>query len=128
MRKLTIIITMLLFTVGVVYAADTITKKAGEYAVAVTIDKNPPITGKNNVDILVKDKMGMAVTDAKVAVEYSMPAMPGMPAVNYKTNAELKDQSYKAVIEPSMSGPWNMAVKVSRNGKTDTAKLTLDVK
>ena len=60
MRKLTIIISMLLLTVGVVCAANTITKKAGEYTVEATIDKNPPIAGKNNIDILVKDKSGKA--------------------------------------------------------------------
>lgn len=128
MRTLTIIITMLLLTVGVVYAANTITKKAGEYTVEVTMDKNPPITGKNNVDILVKDKTGAAVTDAKVTVDYSMPAMSGMPAMNYKSDAAPKGDTYKAVIEPSMAGSWNVAVKVSRAGKTDTAKLTIDVK
>jgi hypothetical protein len=128
MRKLTIIVTVLLLTAGAVYAANTIIKKAGEYTVAVTIDKNPPITGKNNVDILVKDKMGMAVTDAKTVVEYSMPAMPGMPAMNYKADAELKGETYKAVISPSMAGSWNVAIRVSRAGKTDTARFTIDVK
>ncbi|MGA3175015.1 MAG: FixH family protein [Syntrophorhabdales bacterium] len=128
MGKLMIIVTVFLLAVGVVHAANTITKKAGEYAVEITFDKNPPVTGKNNVDILVKDKTGMAVTDAKVVVEYSMPAMPGMPAANFKTNAGLKGDRYKAVIEPSMGGSWNVAVKVSRAGKTETARLTIDVK
>ncbi len=128
MRTLTIVITMLLLVVGVVYAANTITKKAGDYTVELTIDKNPPITGKNNVDIVLKDKAGKAVADAKVLVEYSMPAMPGMPAMNYKSNAELKGDKYNAVIEPSMAGSWNVAVKISRGGKTETAKLTIDVK
>jgi hypothetical protein len=119
---------MLLLSVGIVCAANTTTKKAGEYTVEVTIDKNPPVAGKNNVDIVVKDETGKAVTDAKVMVEYSMPAMPGMPPMNYKANAALKSDRYKTVIELSMAGPWNLAVKVSRNGKTDTARLTLDAK
>jgi len=68
------------------------------------------------------------VTDAKVVVEYSMPAMSGMPAMNYKSTADLKSDKYVAVIEPSMSGSWNLAVKITRSGKTDTAKFTLDVK
>ncbi|MGD0230995.1 MAG: FixH family protein [Syntrophorhabdales bacterium] len=128
MRKLTIIIAMLLLVVGVVYGATTITKKAGEYTIDVTIDRNPPTAGKNNVDITVKDRMGTTVSDAKVLVEYSMPAMPGMPPAHYKTDAVLKGERYRAVIEPSMAGPWNVAIKVIRAGKTDTAKLTLDVK
>ena len=114
MGKFGIAVVVLLLMVGVAFAANTITKKAGDYSVGVTIDKNPPIAGKNNVDVSVKDAKGMAVTDAKVVVEYSMPAMSGMPAANYKTNAELKGDTYKAVIEPSMAGGWNMAIKISR--------------
>jgi nitrogen fixation protein FixH len=115
-------------TIGAAYAANTLTKKAGEYTVGLTLEKSPPVMGKNNVDVSVKDAKGAAVTDASVVVEYSMPAMSGMPAMNYKTNAELKGDTYKAVIEPSMSGSWNLAVKISRGGKTETAKYTMDVK
>ena len=118
----------LLAMVGFAAAADTITKKAGDYAIDFTMDKNPPVMGKNNVTVGVKDKSGAAVTDAKVVVEYSMPAMSGMPAMNYKSTAQLKSENYVAVIEPSMAGPWNVAVKITRGGKTDTAKFTLDVK
>jgi hypothetical protein len=128
MKKFIMAVAVLLLMVGVVYGANTITKKAGDYTVQVATDKNPPITGKNNVDVTITDKSGKAVTDAKVVVEYSMPAMAGMPAANYKANAELKGDTYKAVIEPSMAGGWNMAVRISRGGKTETAKYTLDVK
>jgi hypothetical protein len=131
MRKLAtvgIVGMVLVVMVGMAFAANTITKKAGDYTLAVTIDKNPPITGKNNVDISLKDSAGKAITDAKVTVELSMAAMPGMPAANYKSSAELKGDAYKAVIEPSMSGAWNMAIKIARGGKTETAKFALDVK
>jgi hypothetical protein len=111
-----------------VFAANTITKKAGDYTVDFTVDKNPPVMGKNNVDVAVKDKSGSPVKDAKVVVEYSMPAMSGMPAMNYKSTAGLKGDKYVAVIEPSMAGSWNIAVKITRGDKTDTAKFTLDVK
>ena len=115
-------------TIGAAFAASTLTKKAGDYTVGLTMEKNPPVMGKNNVDVTVKDTAGAAVIDAKVVVEYSMPAMSGMPAMNYKANADLKGDTYKAVIEPSMSGSWNVAVKISRGGKTETAKYTMDVK
>lgn len=128
MTRLGLTIIVLLLSAGVAFAGSTITKKAGDYDVAITIDKNPPIAGRNNVDVSIKDRTGAAVTDAKVVVEYSMPAMPGMPAMNYKANAEPKGQGYRAVIEPSMSGAWNMAVKVGRGGKTETARFALDVK
>lgn len=128
MRRLTIVVCVFALLVTVAHAANTITKKAGDLTVAVTIDKNPPVTGKNNMDITVKDASGKPVTDAKVTVEYSMPAMPGMPPMNYKSAAELKGETYKTTISPSMAGSWNIAVKVARAGKTETAKFTMDVK
>jgi len=64
-------------------------KKAGSYTVEVKLDKNPPITGPNKMEINIKDDKGGNVTDATVVVEYVMPAMPGMPAMNYKAKTEL---------------------------------------
>src|SRR5512137_2817909 len=110
MKRFTILMVMVLLLAGTVYAKDyEVTKKAGGLTVDVKIDKNPPTSGTNNMDIAVKDAGGKAVTDAKVVVEYSMPAMPGMPAMNYKTDAELKGNEYKAKMNFSMSGSWNIA-------------------
>jgi hypothetical protein len=128
MSKLAMAGFIFVLIVGVAFAANTITKKAGDYTVEFTTDKNPPVMGKNNVDVTVKDKAGAAVKDAKVIVEYSMPAMSGMPAMNYKSTGELKGDKYVAVIEPSMAGSWNIVVKITKGGKTDTAKFTVDVK
>jgi len=54
--------------------------------------------------------------------------MPGMPAMNYKADAELKGNEYKATMGLSMSGSWNIAVKITRAGKTSTMKFTVDAK
>lgn len=129
MKKLALFILVLLLVAGVAYAKDyEVKKKAGEYDVELKIDKNPPIVGDNNIEIEIKDSSGKYVTDAKVVVEYSMPAMPGMPPMNYKTDAELKGDEYKAKMNLSMSGPWNIAVKITRAGKTSTMKFTVDAK
>jgi len=118
---------VLLFVAGIAYAKEyEVQKRAGDYNVEVRIDKNPPIVGDNDVTIEVKDSSGKYVTDAKVKVDYSMPAMPGMPAMNYKTDAELKGNEYKAKINLSMSGSWNVAVKITRAGKTATMKFSVD--
>src|SRR4030065_2602953 len=111
---------------GIAYAKDyEVKKKAGDYNVEIKIDKNPPSVGKNNMEIEIKDSAGKYVTDAKVNVEYSMPAMPGMPAMDYKTDAELKGEEYKAKMNLSMSGSWNIAVKITKAGKTSTMKFTV---
>ena len=115
--------------VAVAYAKDyEVSKKAGEYTVDISIDKNPPVTGNNNMEIAIKDGAGKMVTDAKVVVEYSMPAMPGMPAMNYKADAGLKGEAYKATMNLSMSGSWNIGVKITRADKTQTARFTVDAK
>jgi hypothetical protein len=128
MKRLAVVTLVVLMVVGVAYAKDyEVSKKAGEYTVDISIDRNPPVTGNNNMEIAVKDAAGKAVTDAKVVVEYSMAPMPGMPAANYKTEAALKGDKYKATMNLSMAGPWSVAVKVTRD-KTQTAKFTLDAK
>jgi hypothetical protein len=48
--------------------------------------------------------------------------------VNYKTGANLKDKRYLATLNFSMPGPWSIAVKITRGGKTQSVKLNVDVK
>jgi len=113
MKRLALIIVVLFVAVGLAYAKDyEMTKKAGEYSVMVTIDKNPPVTGKNNMTVGIKDAVGKDVTDAAVAIEYVMSAMPGMPAMNYKAVTGLKNKRYVATMDFSMAGPWSVAIKI----------------
>ena len=127
MKRLTVLTIILLLIAGIAYAKDyEVKKKAGEYDVEIKIDKNPPVVGDNNIGIEIKDASGKYVTDAKVRIEYSMPAMPGMPAMNYKTDTELKGYEYKAKMNLSMAGSWNVVVKITRGGKTATVKFNVD--
>jgi hypothetical protein len=130
MRRLAVFaMVCLLVAAGVVYAKDyEVTKKVGEYTIEISIDRNPPVVGNNNMQIAVKDAAGKALTDAKVMVEYSMAPMPGMPAANYKTEAALKADKYRATMNLSMAGPWSIAIKMTRADKTQTAKFTVDAK
>lgn len=128
MKKMAVVILMVLFVAGYSYAKNyEVAKKAGEFDVVVTIDKNPPVVGNNNITVTVKDAAGKAVTDANVVVDYSMPPMQGMAPMNYKANATVKGVEYKAVMNLSMAGPWNIAVKISKAGKTSSVKFTIDV-
>lgn len=131
MKRNILFVAVILLLVGSIsaYAKDyEMTKKAGEYTVLVTIDKNPPVTGNNNIAVGIKDGAGKDVTDATVAIDYGMPAMPGMPAMNYKTDTTVKGKRYVATLNFSMSGPWAIAVKVTQGGKTQSVKLNVDVK
>ena len=118
---------LLLVVVGLSYAAGPeFTQKAGSYNVTAKFERDPSV-GNNNVEIAVTDATGARITDAAVKVEYSMPAMPGMPAVNYKANAELSGDKYTAKVNPPMSGAWNFAIRITRGGKTSTVKFNVDV-
>jgi hypothetical protein len=77
---------------------------------------------------VVTDKAGKAVTDAKVLVTASMAAMPGMPAAENNAEAKLEGGKYKAKIDLTMAGSWNMSVRITRGGKTATAKFTVDAR
>jgi len=129
MKRLMLISLAVLMAAGSAFAKDfEVAKKAGEFDVTVKIDRNPPVTGDNGVTVTVKDAAGKVVKDAKVVVEYSMPAMPGMPPMNYKTDAAAKGDVYAATMNLSMAGPWNIAVKITAGGKSGSMKFAIDAK
>ena len=104
------------------------TKTAGKYIVTLQMNHNPPVAGKNEATVNVKDQSGNAVTDAKVIVEYSMPAMPGMPAMNHKADTVLEGKAYKTTIDLMMSGSWTITTKINRAGKIESARFTVDAR
>ena len=128
MKKLLTSLIMLFLAVGLASAKDyMVTKQVGDYTINVKMDKNPPVTGDNKMGITIQDKTGAEVTDAIVSIEYTMPAMPGMPAMNYKSTTELKDKQYTATLNFSMSGAWGVNIKITRAGKTQLVKFNVDV-
>jgi hypothetical protein len=48
--------------------------------------------------------------------------------MNYKVDAVLKGDEYKATMGLSMAGSWNITVKITREGKTSSLKFTVDAK
>lgn len=129
MKTLSIFMLFLLMAGGSAHAKNyEMTKQSGAYSVTIKIDNNPPVAGDNNISIVVTDTSGGAVKDAKVSVEYSMPAMPGMPAMNYRTDTELKGDEYQALLHLSNRGTWTVNVKIARQGKTTAVKFIVDAK
>jgi len=127
MKQLVYLLITLLLTTGLAFAKDyEVTKKADDYTVVVKIDKNPPVVGENNVTIEIKDAAGKNVTEAKVKLDYGMAAMPGMPAMFYKADAELKGTLYKAKMNLSMAGSWNITIQIIQGDKVRKAKFNVD--
>jgi hypothetical protein len=128
MKKFIAVALILLLSAGLVYAKSyEVTRKAGDYTVEIKMDKNPPVVGPNNIEIAVKDAAGKAVTDAKLVVDYGMNAMPGMPAMFYKADAQPKGEKYIAMLNISMKGPWQITIKITHQGKAVSARFTVDV-
>lgn len=128
MKKLAMVTLILLLSAGLVWAKDyEIQKKAGDLSVVVKMDKNPAVMGENGIVVTVKDSAGKEVTDAGVKVEYAMPAMPGMPPMNYGAVLALTKNTYQGKLNFSMAGPWNIVVKILRGGKTVSTKFSVDV-
>jgi hypothetical protein len=128
MKRVFLVSMLILIVAGLAYAKDfEVTKKSGPYTVVVKMDKNPPVMGDNGISITIKDADGKAIKDAKVTLDYEMPAMPGMPAMRYKAQPVLKDESYVGTVNFSMGGSWNLNIKISRGGKTDAVKFNVDV-
>lgn len=129
MKKAIWVMMIVLLVAGAAWAKDfTLTKKAGDLTADIRIDKNPPVVGNNNLSLIIKDGSGKEVKDAKVSVDYGMAAMPGMPAMNYKTSAMLHGNIYHAVMNLSMSGSWNVTVKINRQGKAVSTKFSIDAR
>jgi len=128
MKKIAVVILVFLLSAGIVWAKEyEVQKKAGDLNVVVKMDRSPAVMGENGVSVAVRDSAGKEVTDAGVKIEYSMPAMPGMPAMNYGSALALNKNTYQGKLNFSMSGPWNVVVKIVRGGKTVSTKFSVDV-
>jgi hypothetical protein len=128
MKQVVTVMTILLLSAGLVFAkVYDVSRKAGDCSVELSMDKSAA-KGKNDLEITVKDAEDLSVSDAKVTVNYSMPAMSGMPAMNYNAGAEQHGNIYRAVLDFPMSGSWTLTVKIIRSGKTVSARFTVDVR
>jgi hypothetical protein len=127
MKKIVAVLMILLVHSSVAYAGSlTLESKAEDIAVNVSIENNPPIVGKNNMNIELRDGQGKTVTDAEIGIYYFMPSMPAM---NYKASAELKDDKYTAVIKPTMPGKWDADITIKNpEGESRKASISFDVK
>lgn len=129
MKRALILTLVMCLAAGVAFAKSyELQKKSGDYTLDIRIDKNPPVVGDNLMELTIKGADGKDVTDAKVAVNYTMPPMSGMAPMSYKADAVLKGEKYQSTLKFSMSGSWNVEVKITQAGKTTPVKFNVDVK
>ena len=126
MKRTAIFIIIFFLASGVAYSRELeVKKKAGEYDVEIKMDKNPPILGDNHIAIEIK-KGGKSITDVKVLVNYYMPPMPRMAPMNYKTDARLKKEKYRATMNFIMAGPWYISIIINHAGQVSKTKINVD--
>ena len=88
-------------------------------AVRFVIQPDPPVSGDNQVEVVVTQN-GAPVTDATVEAVFSMPAMPAMNMPAMRSAAPLThagDGRYRGTGELAMAGTWNVTVTASRGGQ-----------
>jgi hypothetical protein len=128
-KKFLLMLFMLIFITDTSVAREyKARKKTADYTVDMAIDRNPPIVDKNRLTLEIRDNNGRLVTNAKVLVNYYMPPMPGMPPMNYKTYAKPSGNQYAVLMDLIMSGPWNIVIKITRDGKAATVRFAIDVR
>jgi RND family efflux transporter MFP subunit len=98
----------------------------GAPAAATTIDitfrtaPDPPKTGENQFEAVVKDSSGKPIDGADVSVQLFMPAMPtmNMPAMRSETTLTPAGGGvYRGTGRVLMAGRWDATVTVMRGGQ-----------
>ena len=110
---------LLALTVSVASEAGAQTQKPA-FDITFKTTPNPPVTGKNTVEVTVKDASGKPVPDAEVSATFFMAAMPTMKMPEMKNTVALKhmkDGMYSGAGQVMMAGNWDVTVSVKRGGK-----------
>ncbi len=127
MKKVTLFLLSAILLAGTLYAAQyEVVKKADDLQIKVMMENDPPTKGENDMRIILTDPEGNPVTKARIKVDYSMPPMENMPTMIYKTRAKFNGGMYRATVNFSMSGRWDIHVSVKRPGKS-LAKVSFSV-
>jgi Cu(I)/Ag(I) efflux system membrane fusion protein len=92
-------------------------KTAGHLKLRVRTEPAPATLGENTLRVEVKDAQGQPVTDATVALEYTMD-MPGM-MIDQAQASHTGEGIYEATVRFTMAGPWGITVSVRRPGQAE---------
>jgi hypothetical protein len=104
-------------------------KRAQSRSVSALISSEKPLSsGRITLDIAVEVKQDNMKIE-KVSVKAFMPAMPGMPAMESKSDATLmKPGVYRVPLAISMSGTWQLHIYLlTESGKKLRIKSAINV-
>lgn len=89
-------------------------------SIAFRSQPDPPRSGENQLEAVVKAPDGTPVTDAEVTVVFFMAAMPSMNMPAMRNEARLTHAGsgvYRGSGQVMMPGRWDVTVDVVRNGR-----------
>jgi Cu(I)/Ag(I) efflux system membrane fusion protein/cobalt-zinc-cadmium efflux system membrane fusion protein len=81
---------------------------------------DPPRSGENQFEAVVKDLSGRPIDDADVSVQFFMPAMPTMNMPAMRNEVRLSPAGagvYRGTGQVMMAGRWETTVTVTRGGQ-----------
>ena len=104
-------------------SAKALTAKAGNLNVTLAMNPAPAAFSATTFDITITDEKGVAVSDANVSLDLTMPSMY-MPA-NRPVAQSLGGGKYRATGRFTMRGGWQIAVIINRGGQSQTAIFQL---
>jgi hypothetical protein len=128
MKRLLILIATLFLSTTLLQAA-AFEKVAKSRSAKVLVSSDKPLhVGSNTLylDIKVKNQVPQ---NAKVAVRVFMPAMPGMPAMESRSDAvTVGEGRYKATVNISMRGTWQVHIFITpKTGKEIRVKSSVNI-
>ncbi len=104
----------LMLTFGI-SQAEVINLHENVKGIDVSLKSEKSLIVGNNVFIVTLSKDGKPITNAKVKAKIFMPEMPGMPYMEIKQKAQLKNGKYYMNINFSMSGTWQYKIYFKTN-------------
>ncbi|BDQ29593.1 FixH family protein [Helicobacter ailurogastricus] len=88
---------------------------------------NKFVNGDNKFSI-TPSLHGKALKGAQVKVKFSMPEMPGMPAMHESAKLKEKDGVYEGSVNLPMNGTWQVKVEVkTKDGHIYKGKGSVDI-
>jgi len=122
----------LLFTLALSLSAlnaSAFEQEAQSRATTVKLSSEKPLVVGNNTIVFQVFRDGKATSGDTVTIKSFMPAMPGMPYMDFKEAAkELGDGRYESVVNFSMSGTWQIHIFItSSDGKKYRVKTSINL-
>jgi membrane fusion protein, copper/silver efflux system len=93
-------------------AAKRMEQSVGGLTLIFLTDPTPARSGENRILVIVTDKSGKPVSDAKVRLTFTMP-MPGMVPDTVPMNLG-KQGTYEAKVNLGMAGQWDLTMTIKR--------------